>query len=211
VIRRISGEIVETFDEGVVVRTPSGLCYEVLVGGYAMPELRALMGAREAVELHTYHYLEGNVASGQLIPRLAGFLSHDEREFFLRFIRVPGLSPRSGMRALGLPPQRIAEAILSGNTVLLTKLSGIGKKKAEQIVSQLQGEITDLALAAEASVPPGPIREAQPLRSEAMAILVGQLGYRTPEAEDLVERAAAGLGGEADTEAILKEVFRLSR
>ncbi len=210
-IRRVSGEIVDLFDESVVLRTPSGLCYEVQVGGYAMPELRALMGAGEAVDLHTYHYLEGNVASGQLTPRLAGFLSAEEREFFLRFIKVPGLSPRSGMRALGLPPRRIAEAIGSGNVALLTRLPGIGKKKAEQIVSRLQGEVADLALAADAPHAPKALPEAAAHRAEAMAVLVGRLGYRTPEAEDLVERAVASLGAAAATEAILKEVFRLSR
>jgi Holliday junction DNA helicase RuvA len=200
---------VEVLEESVVLRTPSGLCYEVLVGGYALPELRALMAAREPVELHTYHYLEGNVASGQLIPRLTGFFSQEEREFFLRLIKVPGLSPRSGVRALGLPPREMARAISMGNMALLTKLPGIGKKKAEQIVSQLQGEIADLALAPEASTAGRP--EVSPYRSEAMAVLVGQLGYRTPEAEDLVERALVALGAEASTEAVLQEVFRLSR
>jgi Holliday junction DNA helicase RuvA len=208
VIRRVAGEIAEVLEESAVLRSPSGLCYEVLVGGYALPELRALMAAREPVELHTYHYLEGNVASGQLIPRLAGFFSHEEREFFLRLIKVPGFSPRSGVRALGLPPREVARAISLGNTALLTKLPGIGKKKAEQLVSQLRGEIADLALAPEAAADRP---EASPCRSEAMAVLVGQLGYRTPEAEDLVERALAALGAGATTETVLKEVFRLSR
>ncbi|MBI3024606.1 MAG: hypothetical protein HYY66_02805 [Candidatus Tectomicrobia bacterium] len=149
------------------------------------------------------------MASGQLIPRLAGFFSHEEREFFLRLIKVPGFSPRSGVRALGLPPREVARAISHGNTALLTKLPGIGKKKAEQLVSQLQGEIADLALAPEAAAAARP--EASPFRSEAMAVLVGQLGYRTPEAEDLVERALAALGAGATTETVLQEVFRLSR
>ena len=208
-IRRIAGEIAEVLEESAVLRTPAGLCYEVLVGGYALPELRALMAAREPVELHTYHYLEGNVATGQLLPRLTGFFSQEEREFFLRLIKVPGFSARSGVRALGLPPREIARAISLGNTALLTKLPGIGKKKAEQLVSQLQGEIAGLARAPEAASAAGP--EISPYRSEAMAVLVGQLGYRTPEAEDLVERALAALGAEASTEAVLKEVFRLSR
>jgi len=209
VIRRIAGEIAEVLEESAVLRTPAGLCYEVLVGGYALPELRALMAAREPVELHTYHYLEGNVATGQLLPRLTGFFSQEEREFFLRLIKVPGFSARSGVRALGLPPREIARAISLGNTALLTKLPGIGKKKAEQLVSQLQGEIAGLARAPEAASAAGP--EISPYRSEAMAVLVGQLGYRTPEAEDLVERALAALGAGANTEAVLKEVFRLSR
>ncbi|MEK6709740.1 MAG: Holliday junction branch migration protein RuvA, partial [Nitrospinota bacterium] len=155
-IRRIAGEIAEVLEESAVLRTSAGLCYEVLVGGYALPELRALMAAREPAELHTYHYLEGNVASGQLIPRLAGFFSHEEREFFLRLIKVPGFSPRSGVRALGLPPREVARAIALGNTALLTKLPGIGKKKAEQLVSQLQGEIADLASAPGAEGAPRP-------------------------------------------------------
>ena len=88
-IRRISGEIVEIFDESIAVRTGAGICYEALVGTYALPELQALMDAREPVELHTHHYLEGNAASGQsLIPRLVGFLTPAERDFFLRFINV---------------------------------------------------------------------------------------------------------------------------
>jgi len=208
VIRRVAGEVVEVLEESAVLRAAPGLCYEVLVGGYALPELRALMAAREPVELHTYHYLEGNVATGQLIPRLAGFFSNEEREFFLRLIKVPGLSPRSGVRALGLPPREIARAISAGNTALLTRLPGIGKKKAEHLVSQLQGEIAGLALAPEA---PAARAEASPSRGEAMAVLVGQLGYRTPEAEDLVERALLALGAGATTEAVLQEVFRLGR
>jgi hypothetical protein len=44
-----------------------------------------------------------------------------------------------------------------------------------------------------------------------MGVLVGRLGYRTPEAEDLIERALAALGEEIDTEAVLNEVFRLGR
>ena len=148
---------------------------------------------------------------GQLTPRLAGFLSAAEREFFLRYIKAPGLSPRSAIRSLILPPERIAAAIAGGSLAVLTKLPGIGKKKAEQIISKLQEKIAEIALGAEtAPANPRPPKIDRP-RAEAMGVLVGQLGYRTPEAEDLIERAAASLGEEATTEGILQEVFRLSR
>ena len=210
-IRRVSGEIAELGDEMAVLRTRAGICYEVLVGAYALPELRALMAANEPVELYTYHYLEGNVAAGQFIPRLTGFLSERERKFFLRFIKIPGLSPRSAIRAFALPPERIASAIAGAQSSILTKLPGIGKKKAEQIISSLQGEIGELGLGAEAA--PAPAAETGLIthRAEAMGVLVGQLGYRTPEAEDLIERVLSSIGKEADTEAILEAVFRLSR
>ncbi len=44
-----------------------------------------------------------------------------------------------------------------------------------------------------------------------MAILVGQLGLRTPEAEELIGRAVSALGAEAEIPEILEEVFRLRR
>jgi Holliday junction DNA helicase RuvA len=215
-IRRISGEIVEIFEESIAVRTGAGLCYETLVGTYALPELQALMDAREPVELHTHHYLEGNAASGQsLIPRLVGFLTPAERDFFLRFIKVPGISTRSGIRAMGLPPGRIAAAIVARDMGTLTRLQGIGKKKAEQIVSHLAEELADvlaesglLAGAQEDTRPPAaPASRA----SEVMAILVGQLGLRTPEAEELIDRAVSAKGADAQVPVILEEVFRLRR
>lgn len=210
-IRRISGELVEILDESVVVRTGAGLCYEAHVGSYAMPELQALMGAREPVELHTHHYLEGNAAAGQsLIPRLVGFLTVAERDFFLRFIKVPGLSPKSGIRAMGLPPERIAAAILARDMGTLTKLQGIGKKKAEQIISQLADELAEMGLPAEMAEDT-PVLAGAANNSEAMAILVGQLGLRTAEAEELISRAIASLGAGAEINDILEEVFRLRR
>jgi len=210
-IRRISGEIIDVDAECVILKTPTGLAYEIQVGGYAVHELQALMGAREAVELHTHHYLEGNVATGQLLPRLVGFLSAEERAFFLSFIKVPGISPKSGVRAMSLPPLQIAEAIATANATLLTKLPGIGRKKAEQVISTLREEIAELHLTGDLAPPPDARQVAAPLHGDVMAVLVGQLGYRTPEAENLVERAVAELGADAEAEAILQEVFRLSR
>ena len=210
-IRQISGEIIDVQAECVILKTPTGVAYEIQVGGYAVHKLQALMGAREAVELHTHHYLEGNVATGQLLPRLVGFLSAEERAFFLSFIKVPGISPKSGVRAMSLPPLQIAEAIAAANATMLTKLPGIGRKKAEQVISTLREEIAELQLMGEAALPTAERQEAAPLYGDVMAVLVGQLGYRTPEAENLVERAVASLGAEAEAEAILQEVFRLSR
>ncbi len=211
-IRRISGELVEILDESVVLRTAAGLCYEAQVGSYALPELQALMGAKEPVELHTHHYLDGNVAAGQtLTPRLVGFLTPAERAFFLLFIKVPGISPRSATKALGLPPGRIAQAIAERDISTLTRLQGIGKKKAEQIISQLSEELAEWALPADAPEEISVRPHSASQRSEAMAILVGQLGLRTPEAEEFIDRAVSALGSEAEAPAILEEVFRLRR
>ena len=211
-IRRLSGEIVEIFDESIAVRTGAGLCYEALVGTYALPELQALMDAREPVELHTHPYLEGNAASAHsLIPRLVGFLTPAARDFFLRFIKVPGISTRSGIRAMGLPPERIAAAIVARDMGTLTRLQGSGKKKAEQIISHLADELAETGLLAGTQEDARPQAVPASQASEVMAILVGQLGLRTPDAEELIERALSAKGADAQVPVILEEVFRIRR
>ena len=95
-IRQISGEIIDVQAECVILKTPTGVAYEIQVGGYAVHELQALMGAREAVELHTHHYLEGNVATGQLLPRLVGFPLRGRKSVFSsRSSKCPASAPKA--------------------------------------------------------------------------------------------------------------------
>ena len=99
-ISKISGKIEQLQDDTVSVSIDTGVTYEMYIGVYAIPEIQKKMDGNEFLEFHTYHYLEGNVTSSQMIPRLIGFLSKEERDFFIRFIKVPGISPRSGIKAL---------------------------------------------------------------------------------------------------------------
>ena len=79
-IRKISGKIEEIVENTVSLSNATGVTYEMYMGEYAIPEIQTKMAENETVELHTYHYLEGNVTSSQMIPRLIGFLSKEERE-----------------------------------------------------------------------------------------------------------------------------------
>ncbi|MED5578810.1 MAG: Holliday junction branch migration protein RuvA [Nitrospinota bacterium] len=209
-INKISGKIEEIQDDTVCLTNVTGITYEMYIGEYAVPEIHTKMLENETVELYTFHYLEGNVTSSQMIPRLVGFLTKEERDFFIRFIKVPGISPRSATKALGIPPQLIAEAIANSNLLVLTKLSGIGKKKAEQIVSKLQSQEFDQIFKSKIGERVSKPTNKDSNTSEAIEVLVSQLGYKITEAENLVIRALEKVEGEASTEVILEEVFRLS-
>jgi len=132
-ISKISGKIEQLQDDTVSVSIDTGVTYEMYIGVYAIPEIQKKMEGNEFLEFHTYHYLEGNVTSSQMIPRLIGFLSKEERDFFIRFIKVPGISARSGIKALGISPDLIADAIANSNLPVLNKLPGIGKKKPSKL------------------------------------------------------------------------------
>jgi Holliday junction DNA helicase RuvA len=84
----------------------------------------------------------------------------------------------------------VAVAIESGDAKYLTKLQGIGKRAADQIIAELKGKVTDFAVgapvaaAAEATPRTGWTREPE----DALAVL-NSLGERPAEA------ALATVGG----------------
>ncbi len=137
-IVRIRGELCEVTDDAAIVDR-DGIAYEVMVPGYAVAELSAARG-RE-VMLHTLQHLEGNAAGGNMTPRIIGFPHPEDRAFFKQFITVKGMGVRKGLRALASPVTRIASDIEAGDATALTRLPGVGRRMADQIVAQLRGKM----------------------------------------------------------------------
>ena len=138
-IVRMSGIVAEVH-EGLAVLERNGLAYEVMVCGYAVGELTACQG-RE-VTLHTLEYYEGSSAGGNLIPRIVGFLHPEDRAFFSRFITVKGMGVRRAIKALAEPIGRVAAAIEEGDELALSRLPGVGKRVASQIIAELKKVVT---------------------------------------------------------------------
>ncbi len=184
-IVRISG-ILSDLSETSAIIDRDGLAYEVLVPAYALAELAAYRG--DSVTLHTLEYLEGAAAGGNLTPRIIGFMHPEDRAFFRRFITVKNVGVRKGLKALALPIARIAALIESGDANALSKLPGIGKRMAEQIVAELRGKVTEHAYAA-ADVPAAVRHEMSQEQRDAIEILVAW-GDARSDAERWIARAA---------------------
>ena len=151
-IAGIEGKLVQLGTETALVQV-GAITYEVMLPGYCVSALSGRIGAD--VSLCTMEYYEGSLGGGNLIPRLVGFLSPVEREFFSTFISVKGLGIRKGLRALSIPIADIAGAVEAGDEKMLMTLSGIGRKMAQQIVAELKGKLQGFAFGAE------PARAAQ--------------------------------------------------
>ncbi len=136
-IRRIRGEIA-AFCPGAVVVDVGGIGYEVLVSGPLLEVLED-RGVGGRVELATY-YAEGGGPTGNA-PRLIGFASETERSFFELLLTVPNLGPMAAIKALVLPIPTIAKAIEIGDTKTLQMLPGVGKQRARDMISKLQGRV----------------------------------------------------------------------
>ena len=89
-----------------------------------------------------YLYLHWNQEQG---PSLYGFQRELDKTIFLMIIHCSGLGPRMGLSVLSdLGTESFIEAIQTGNEKLLCKVSGIGAKKAEQMMVQLKHKVNQL-------------------------------------------------------------------
>ncbi|MFO0869390.1 MAG: Holliday junction branch migration protein RuvA [Pirellulales bacterium] len=142
-ITRISGKLLALSDDTATLGIEA-FEYEVLVPDFTRRQLQPHLG--ESVSLHTIHYFDGNPAQGRVTPRLVGFLSVVEREFFDLFCSVDGVGAKKALRAMVRPVKDIAEMIEEQNHKGLTTLPGIGAAMAERIVAKLRRKMSKFAL-----------------------------------------------------------------
>lgn len=204
-IARLEGTLVEVVDGVAEVRAggsglgadgTQGLVYEVLVPACDLGELTVRIGSR--VEFHTLHYLESHGQGSHFLPRLIGFRSRAQREFFELLTTVKGVGNRKALRAMQVPHTRMAEAIAAGDAKFLSSLPEIGKRTAEAAIVELKGKLDDFVdpAATRSGGAPSAPRPAAALPSsgpagDAEEILVA-LGEPRAQARDKVARVLAG-------------------
>lgn len=89
-----------------------------------------------------YSYLHWNTENG---PSMFGFSSVLERSIFKIIISCSGIGPKIGLAILAdLGAQNFLQAITTSDDQMLSKVNGIGKKKAEQIIVQLKHKVANL-------------------------------------------------------------------
>jgi Holliday junction DNA helicase RuvA len=128
---------------------------------------------------------------------LYGFYTKDEERMFTALLSVPKIGPKSAQQILLQAELSVLqEAIGSEDASLLSKLSGIGKKTAEKIVSELK----DSEL-----VPETFVSAAYGSQGEVIEALVA-LGYAEKDAREAAKQLPAELG---DTNAKIKAALQL--
>ncbi|MFO0904756.1 MAG: Holliday junction branch migration protein RuvA [Pirellulales bacterium] len=142
-ITRISGKLV-ALSEDTATFAVDPFEYEVLIPDFTRRQLQPNVGSH--VSLHTIHYFDGNPTQGRVVPRLVGFVSVVEREFFELFCSVDGVGAKKALRAMVRPVRDIAEMIEEQNHKALTTLPGIGAAMAERIVAKLRRKMSKFAL-----------------------------------------------------------------
>lgn len=180
--------------------------YEILIPEFARRNLQDKID-RE-VSLHTVEYLEGNAMQGRLIPRLVGFLSPIEREFFDMFCEVDGVGVKKALRAMVRPVQEVATMIEEQDAKGLATLPGIGPATAERIIAKLRRRVPKFALLVARDMHPAADVERD-LLTEAFEVL-RVLGHSDVDARRLLDGALDKKTKYKDVDSLLHAVYEKS-
>ena len=139
---------------------------------------------------------------------LFGFSKLEEKKMFLLLISVSGLGCKVAQAILsGMDSNSLALAIFNGDTRLLTKIKGLGKKTAERLVLELKEKVVVDAADMVLPITQNPDLLINKDMQNAIAVLVS-LGKSQADAEKLVD-AAAKLGANT-TEELINMAFRIN-
>ena len=203
-IAQIEGKLLKLDSDRALVQVGS-VGYEVMLPGYCVSALSGKIGSN--IALCTMEYYEGAPGGGNLIPRMVGFLSAEEKNFFAKFISVKGMGIKKALRSLSIPIATIAAAIENADDKMLLTLDGIGKRMAHQIIAELKGKLKIFALGAEAA---RPAARFKPFQIEALEILIAW-GEKRNEAMELIELACERHPDINSAEALVPLVYRLKQ
>jgi Holliday junction DNA helicase RuvA len=145
-ITKITGIVNRVLDDEARLQV-GPMEYQVLLPDYVRRQVQGHVG--QEVTLHTSEYFDGNPMQGKMVPRLIGFLTEAELEFFELFCTIDKVGTRKAIKALVRPVREIADAIQRQDAKWLTTLPGIGPATAEQAVASLRRKVTKFALMVE--------------------------------------------------------------
>ena len=202
-ITKITGQLVELGEDELTLKV-GALEHQVLIPEFTRRQLQRQIGGE--ISLHTIEYLEGSSMQGRMTPRLVGFLSQIEREFFELFCEVDGVGTRKALRAMVRPVKEVATAIEEQDTKALCGLPGVGPALAERIVAKLRRKVPQFALMV-TKEEPHEAEVAPDVVSETFAVLC-RLGHSESDARRLLDAALGTKKKYADVQSLLQAVYQ---
>ncbi|HUV78578.1 MAG TPA: Holliday junction branch migration protein RuvA [Desulfobacterales bacterium] len=196
----LEGKLLKKEDDRILILA-NQVGYEVLLPAFVM-ETFGSKTVGDQVSLYIYY----QQTERQPKPILIGFNLEVEKEFFQYFISVEAIGALKAVKALSIPARDIARAIESKDVNTLKQLKGIGDRTARKIVATLEGKMDKFALIRKSEKIEYPVVEN--LSKKVLEVLIGQLGYRTKEAKQMITDAMKRNTSISTPEELFEEVYR---
>ena len=179
-------------DADRLVLDVQGVGYEVRVAA----GVAAQVNVGDPLEL----FIHTHVREDQLT--LFGFDRSDQLETFLLLMGINGVGPRLATTILGgISPEELAVAIEAGDLARLTSLSGVGKRMAQRLVTELGGKMSVLSLPGDSGAVGGAITG----KWSDLVSALSNLGFRPKEVANVVSRLQ-----KEHADAALDELIRMA-
>jgi len=194
-IAKLTGRI-ESLEDGRCVVDVNGV-------GYLVHASTRTLAALPSGELATL-LIEMHVREDAIV--LYGFAESAERDWFRLLTTVQGVGAKVALGVLSaLSPRELVAAIQAGDRASLTRAPGVGAKLAIRLLTELREKAgampTGTAFSPVMPLPGGGVA------ADALSALVN-LGYRRPEAQAAVARAAERLGDAGALDQFIRESLK---
>ncbi len=209
--------VLQTVSEESVTLLVDPFEIEILIPEQTRRVLQSKVG--EPISLHTIFYIEGNAMGGRMIPRLVGFLSVIDREFFDIFCSVDGVGVRKALRAMVRPVRELARSIQDQDVKVLSTFPGIGEATAERVVAKLRRKVGKFALIVGADTPAGTAladgngtpdnAEPDVIRDTFAALL--SVGHTESQAREALDRVLSGKKKFKSVADLIEAIYQQSR
>jgi Holliday junction DNA helicase RuvA len=196
--------VVSALGEDAALIEVGGVGYVVQAGSRTL----ARMNVGEAVVMH----IETHVREDAI--KLFGFLSENERAWFMHIQSAPGVGAKVALSILdALGAEELADAIALQDKASISRANGVGPKLAARIAQELAGKVPPRGFALHTATPDaasGKQRGAaqQPAaRSDAVSALIN-LGIDQTTASRAVAAAMKSFEGEPPAPELIRAALR---
>lgn len=196
VIASLRGKLIAKNAESAVIEC-AGVGYGVFMAVGALAKLGQI-GAEVSILVYTH--------LTQDALRLFGFSDDSEKHVFEILISTSGVGPKLALAVLSiLSPDELAGAVATADKSILTRVPGVGGKKAERLLVDLKGRLDDIAI--------GPMRPKQApkatLQDDLISALVN-LGFQPKDADKAGKAVVQAHPDEKDLAILVREALRAS-
>jgi len=196
----LKGIVEDIFDTQVIIEV-NDIGYKVFMPNTSIEQLPP---KGDTVKIHTYYYVREDQQT------LFGFISKEERDFFIHLTSVSGIGPKIGINILSqLSFKSLIKAIIEKDLMVLKNLSGVGAKKAERLVMELKDKIAKLYSAEDYAA--SSVSEKNVLDKDLeqdLRLALKTLGYRTEEINRALSSSSSQLNSAATLESNLKIILK---
>ncbi len=134
-IALLSGALISADARNSIILDVAGVGYRMLI---SQRWRKALPPLGETITAHTHLA----VRDTELV--LYGFATAAERDLFIELTRVSGVGPAMALALLStLAMAELVQAIVTGNTRVLSLTPGVGSKTAQRLVLELKSRLAD--------------------------------------------------------------------